>query len=125
MHLKVLEVRKDPPIVHDHDVPVLVSSVGLPRPGLPPRSNPPVVKEGLPSQEHLDLEDEEPFEVDSDADWDLTTRQVRFYSYYIDCSYLFLLVVLYLHLFRTRLALYSQHHIKVYFCSSIASRITV
>lgn len=76
MHLKVLEVRKDPPTVQDHDVPVLVASVGLPRPGCPPRTVPPVGKEGMPSQEHLDLDDEEPLEVDVDADWDLTTRQV-------------------------------------------------
>lgn len=77
MHLKVLEVRKDPSPVHDFDVPVLVASVGLPRPGRPPRTVP---QEGaeLQSQEHLDVEDEEPFEVDMDADWDLTTRQVIF-----------------------------------------------
>lgn len=77
MHLKVLEIRKDPAPAHDHDVPVLVASVGLPRPGRPPRTTP---REGAKplqtSQEHIDIEDEEPFEVDMDADWDLTTRQV-------------------------------------------------
>ncbi|KAJ2954652.1 hypothetical protein O0L34_g2947 [Tuta absoluta] len=76
MHLKVLEVRKDPPAVHDHDVPVLLASAGLPRPGRPPRTVPPEGAEPVQSQEHLDLEDEEPFEVDLDADWDLTTRQL-------------------------------------------------
>ncbi|XP_049884880.1 GATOR complex protein NPRL2-like isoform X2 [Pectinophora gossypiella] len=76
MHLKVLEVRKDPPVVHDHDVPVLVASVGLPRPGRPPRIVPPEGTETIQSQEHLDFEDEEPFEVDMEADWDLTTRQL-------------------------------------------------
>ncbi|XP_038216861.1 GATOR complex protein NPRL2-like isoform X2 [Zerene cesonia] len=75
MHLKVLEVRKDPPAVHDFDVPVLVSSVGLPRPGRPPRTRPPEDSERQ-SQEHLDVEDDEPFEIDMDADWDLTTRQL-------------------------------------------------
>ncbi|XP_037977824.2 GATOR complex protein NPRL2 [Plutella xylostella] len=77
MHLKVLEIRKDPAPAHDHDVPVLVASVGLPRPGRPPRTTP---REGAKplqtSQEHIDIEDEEPFEVDMDADWDLTTRQL-------------------------------------------------
>lgn len=77
MHLKVLEVRKDPAPVHDFDVPVLVASVGLPRPGRPPRTVPPEGTEQIQSQEHLDIEDEEPFEVDMDADWDLTTRQVN------------------------------------------------
>ncbi|CAH0716670.1 unnamed protein product, partial [Brenthis ino] len=76
MHLKVLEVRKDPAPVHDFDVPVLVASVGLPRPGRPPRTVPPEGTEQIQSQEHLDIEDEEPFEVDMDADWDLTTRQL-------------------------------------------------
>lgn len=76
MHLKVLEVRKDPTPVQDFDVPVLVASVGLPRPGRPRRTVPPEGTEGAPSQEHLDVEDEEPFEVNLDADWDLTTRQV-------------------------------------------------
>ncbi|CAG4984419.1 unnamed protein product [Parnassius apollo] len=75
MHLKVLEVRKDPTPVHDHDVPVLLSSVGLPRPGRPQRTAPPEGAE-TQSQEHLDVEDDEPFEVDMDADWDLTTRQL-------------------------------------------------
>ncbi|KAM3968516.1 GATOR complex protein NPRL2 [Aphomia sociella] len=77
MHLKVLEVRKDPSPVNDHDVPVLVASVGLPRPGRPQRTAPPEGAE-VQSQEHLDLDldDEEPFEVDMDADWDLTTRQL-------------------------------------------------
>ncbi|CAH2036133.1 unnamed protein product, partial [Iphiclides podalirius] len=75
MHLKVLEVRKDPAPVHDYDVPVLVSSVGLPRPGRPRRTVPP--EGGEPqSREHLDVEDDEPFEVHMDADWDLTTRQL-------------------------------------------------
>ncbi|XP_053624319.1 GATOR complex protein NPRL2-like isoform X2 [Plodia interpunctella] len=78
MHLKVLEVRKDPAPVHDHDVPVLLASVGSPRPGRPPR---PVIPEGTEdgqqqNQEHLDVEDEEPFEIDMEADWDLTTRQL-------------------------------------------------
>ncbi|CAG9782193.1 unnamed protein product [Diatraea saccharalis] len=77
MHLKVLEVRKDPAPVNDHDVPVLVASVGLPRPGRVrrQRQTPP---EGTQqqNQEHLDVEDEEPFEVDLNADWDLTTRQL-------------------------------------------------
>lgn len=77
MHLKVLEVRKDPPPVYDHDVPVLIASVGLPRPGRPRRTTPPEGSESIQSQEHLDVEDEEPFEVDMEADWDLTTRQVR------------------------------------------------
>ncbi|XP_059059808.1 GATOR complex protein NPRL2-like isoform X1 [Achroia grisella] len=77
MHLKVLEVRKDPSPVNDHDVPVLVASVGLPRPGRPQRTTPPEGAE-VPHREHLDLDldDEEPFEVDLDADWDLTTRQL-------------------------------------------------
>ncbi|XP_034839220.1 GATOR complex protein NPRL2-like isoform X1 [Maniola hyperantus] len=75
MHLKVLEVRKDPAPVHDCDVPVLVASVGLPRPGRPPRVEP-GEGENTQSQEHLDVEDEEPFEVDLDSDWDLTTRQL-------------------------------------------------
>lgn len=75
MHLKVLEVRKDPAPVHDYDVPVLVSSVGLPRPGRPRRTAPPEGDDPQ-SQEHLDVEDDEPFEVHMDADWDLTTRQV-------------------------------------------------
>ncbi|XP_052746585.1 GATOR complex protein NPRL2 isoform X2 [Bicyclus anynana] len=73
MHLKVLEVRKDPVAVHDHDVPVLVASVGLPRPGRPP---PPPARAPEQSQEHLDVDDDEPVEVDMDADWDLTTRQL-------------------------------------------------
>ncbi|XP_075990522.1 GATOR complex protein NPRL2-like isoform X2 [Anticarsia gemmatalis] len=76
MHLKVLEVRKDPPPVYDHDVPVLVASVGMPRPGRPRRTTPPEGSEAIQSQEHLDVEDEEPFEVDMEADWDLTTRQL-------------------------------------------------
>jgi hypothetical protein len=78
MHLKVLEVRKDPAPVHDHDVPVLVASVGLPRPGRlrPQRQMPPEGSEQQ-NQEHLDVDDEEPFEVDITADWDLTTRQVN------------------------------------------------
>ncbi|XP_004924940.1 GATOR complex protein NPRL2 isoform X2 [Bombyx mori] len=75
MHLKVLEVRKDPPPVHDYDVPVLVASVGLPRPGRPRRPIPPEGTE-TQSQEHLDVEDDEPFEVDMAAEWDLTTRQI-------------------------------------------------
>ncbi|KAL0852438.1 hypothetical protein ABMA28_000618 [Loxostege sticticalis] len=74
MHLKVLEVRKDPAPVHSHDVPVLVASVGLPRPGRPQRTAPPEGAE--PPSEHLDVEDDEPFEVDLNADWDLTTRQL-------------------------------------------------
>ncbi|XP_028176999.1 GATOR complex protein NPRL2-like [Ostrinia furnacalis] len=74
MHLKVLEVRKDPAPVHEHDVPVLVASVGLPRPGRPQRTVPPEGAE--PPSEHLDVEDDEPFEVDLTADWDLTTRQL-------------------------------------------------
>ncbi|CAB3258863.1 unnamed protein product [Arctia plantaginis] len=76
MHLKVLEVRKDPPPVYDHDVPVLIASVGSPRPGRPRRTTPPEGSEPIQSQEHLDIEDEEPFEVDLEADWDLTTRQL-------------------------------------------------
>ncbi|XP_068621179.1 GATOR complex protein NPRL2-like isoform X2 [Battus philenor] len=74
MHLKVLEVREDPLPVHDYDVPVLVASVGLPRPGRPRRIAPP---EGVDtqSQEHLDVDDE-PIEVNMNADWDLTTRQL-------------------------------------------------
>ncbi|KAJ0183600.1 hypothetical protein K1T71_000023 [Dendrolimus kikuchii] len=75
MHLKVLEIRKDPAPVHDYDVPVLLASVGLPRPGRPRRTAPPEGAE-VQRQEHLDVEDEEPFEVDMDADWDLTTRQL-------------------------------------------------
>lgn len=75
MHLKVLEIRQDPTPVQDHDVPVLVASVGLPRPGKPRSASP---RQGIQdqSQEHLDVEHEEPFEVDIDADWDLTTRQL-------------------------------------------------
>lgn len=76
MHLKVLEVRKDPAPVYDHDVPVLLASVGLPRPGRPRRTAPPEGAEDMQCQEHLDVEDEEPFEVDMEADWDLTTRQL-------------------------------------------------
>lgn len=76
MHLKVLEVRKDPPPVYDHHVPVLIASVGLPRPGRPRRSDPPEGSETIQSQEHLDVDDDEAFEVDIEADWDLTTRQV-------------------------------------------------
>ncbi|KAG6442811.1 GATOR complex protein NPRL2 [Manduca sexta] len=75
MHLKVLEIRNDPSPVHDHDVPVLVTSVGLPRPGRPRRTTPPEGAE-IQSDEHLDLEDDEPFEIDMEADWDLTTRQL-------------------------------------------------
>lgn len=82
MHLKVLEVRKDPIIVHDFDVPVLVASVGLPRPGRPPRIVPQEGSEQI-SQEHLDVEDEEPFEIDMDADWDLTTRQVSLHYIFV------------------------------------------
>lgn len=74
MHLKVLEIRKDPMPVQDYDVPVLLASVGLPRPGRPFRTTPPEGVE-IPNQ-HVDLEDDEPFEVDMDSDWDLTTRQV-------------------------------------------------
>lgn len=76
MHLKVLEVRKDPPPVHDHDVPVLSASVGQPRPGRRPRPDPTMGAESIQSQEHLDVDDDEPFEVDMDSDWDLTTRQL-------------------------------------------------
>ncbi|CAH1647911.1 unnamed protein product [Spodoptera littoralis] len=76
MHLKVLEVRKDPPPVFDHHVPVLVASVGLPRPGRPRRTTPPEGSEPIQSQEHLDVDDEEPFEIDLEAEWDLTTRQL-------------------------------------------------
>ncbi|XP_041987472.1 GATOR complex protein NPRL2-like [Aricia agestis] len=76
MHLKVLEVRKDPSTVHDYDVPALVASVGLPRPGRQPRIAPPEGTETIQSQEHLDVEDDEPFEVDMEAEWDLTTRQI-------------------------------------------------
>ncbi|XP_026741965.1 GATOR complex protein NPRL2-like [Trichoplusia ni] len=76
MHLKVLEVRKDPPPVYDHHVPVLIASVGLPRPGRPRRAAASKGSENIQSQEHLDLDDEEPFEVDMEADWDLTTRQL-------------------------------------------------
>lgn len=75
MHLKVLEVRKDPIPVHDFDVPVLISSVGLPRPGKP-TSAPLDGSESMHSQEHLDVEDEDTFEIDMEANWDLTTRQV-------------------------------------------------
>ncbi|CAG9558074.1 unnamed protein product [Danaus chrysippus] len=75
MHLKVLEVRKDPTPVHDFDVPVLVASVGLPRPGRPPRVPPGPQEESEQNQEHIEVE-EEPFEVHLDADWDLTTRQL-------------------------------------------------
>lgn len=82
MHLKVLEVRKDPIMVHDFDVPVLVASVGLPRPGRPPRIVPQEGSEQI-SQEHLDVEDEEPFEIDMDADWDLTTRQVSLHYIFV------------------------------------------
>ncbi|KAI8430503.1 hypothetical protein MSG28_000754 [Choristoneura fumiferana] len=42
MHLKVVEVRADPAPVHDHDVPVMLASVGLPRPGRRPPPPPPV-----------------------------------------------------------------------------------
>lgn len=80
MHLKVLEVRKDPLPVGDYDVPVLVSSVGLPRPGRPPAPAPSENDE-LQSQEHLDLDEDEPFEINFDADWDLTTRQVSIFKY--------------------------------------------
>ncbi|KAL4717667.1 hypothetical protein ACJJTC_000816 [Scirpophaga incertulas] len=77
MHLKVLEVRKDPSPVHDHDVPVLVASVGLPRPGrLRPLRQPTAEDAEQPNQEHLDVEDDQPFEIDITADWDLTTRQL-------------------------------------------------
>lgn len=76
MHLKVLEVRKDPLPVEDFDVPVLLSSVGLPHPGRP-RAPTPSEDDETQSQEHLDLDEDEPFEIDLDADWDLTTRQVR------------------------------------------------
>ncbi|VVC87797.1 unnamed protein product [Leptidea sinapis] len=74
MHLKVVEVRQDPPAVHDFDVPVLVSSVGLPQPGRP-RSNSPEGSE-MQSKEHLDVEHDELFVIDMDADWDLTTKQL-------------------------------------------------
>lgn len=80
MHLKVLEVRKDPSPVYDHDVPVLVSAVGLPPPGRLPISAPPEGTE-LQDPEHLDVDYDEPFEVDLDADWDLTTRQVLWRHY--------------------------------------------
>lgn len=83
MHLKVLEVRKDPPPVYDHHVPVLIASVGSPRPGRPRRAAASKGSENIQSQEHLDLDDEEPFEVDMEADWDLTTRQVCTYRYNI------------------------------------------
>ncbi|XP_072931406.1 GATOR complex protein NPRL2-like isoform X2 [Epargyreus clarus] len=76
MHLKVLEVRKDPTPVHDHDVPVLISSVGLPRPGKPRNSAPLDGSESMHSQEHLDVDEEETFEIDMEANWDLTTRQL-------------------------------------------------
>ncbi|CAK1553983.1 unnamed protein product [Leptosia nina] len=77
MHLKVLEVRKDPPPVHDYDVPVLIASVGLPRPGRPPRSRvAPGAQSISTSQDRLDFDDEEPFEIDMDSEWDLTTRQL-------------------------------------------------
>lgn len=74
MHLKVLEVRKDPPTVSDHDVPVLVATLGAPAPGR--RSRPPPGTQPAPPDLVDDLDLEEPLHVDLKADWDLTTRQL-------------------------------------------------
>ncbi|XP_063545935.1 GATOR complex protein NPRL2-like [Cydia strobilella] len=81
MHLKVVEVRADPAPVHDHDVPVLVASVGTPRPGAPGRR--PGAGRAVPArasparraqEQHLDSD--VPVDVDINDDWDLTTRQI-------------------------------------------------
>lgn len=80
LHLKVLEVRKDPPLVLDDDVPILVSSVGLPKPGRPPKTPPNNGQLSIkPSEDQIEVDVEEPFYVDMDANWDLTTRQVAIF----------------------------------------------
>lgn len=79
MHLKVVEVRADPAPVHDHDVPVMLASVGLPRPGRrPPRPPPAPAQPPADGADQCDpdIDADQPFQVDFNADWDLTTRQV-------------------------------------------------
>lgn len=76
LHLKVIDIREDPPLVADHDVPVIISSIGLPRPEQPQSDD---SFEGpsspTPCQSTFNSEvDKNVF--DKDADWDLTTRQL-------------------------------------------------
>ncbi|KPJ10312.1 Nitrogen permease regulator 2-like protein [Papilio machaon] len=75
IHVKVTEIRDDPSTVNDHDVPVLVASIGLPRPG---NSSNLSEEPDSSSREDLrdELQDQQPMEIYTNSNWDLTTKQL-------------------------------------------------
>lgn len=72
----MLEVREDPPKVADHDVPVIVSAIGLPRPDLPQVDGSFDASNNTQSPEHTKVLSDKSPDFDKEADWDLTTKQV-------------------------------------------------
>ncbi|XP_013147207.1 PREDICTED: nitrogen permease regulator 2-like protein, partial [Papilio polytes] len=73
IHVKVTEIRNDPSPVNDHDVPVLVASIGQPRPGTSRNSQ---VASDSTDDISDGLDNQQPMEIYTNSNWDLTTKQL-------------------------------------------------